>query len=87
MKLSVLSALVASSSQINLKDQRNSHLSATYILNDAVATVSSLAGEERLAEQETNKDYVTELDRKIHLMTKERKHVIDGEVQAQTMIT
>ena len=49
--------------------------------------VSSLAGDEWLAEQETNKDYVKELDRKIHQITTERKHVQDGEVIASTMIT
>ena len=87
MKISVVTALVASSSAIGLKDQaRNPHLTATYILNDAASMVDQLAVKTRNEESKTNQDYVKELDRRIKDITTERKHVQDGEVQAVTMI-
>ena len=87
MKICVFTALVASSSAIGLKDQaKNPHLTATYILNDALSMVDQIATKSRNEESKTNTDYVKELDRRIKDITWERKHVQDGEVQATTML-
>ena len=86
MKISVFTALVASSSAIGVKDQtKNSHLTASYILNDLASMVDQLATQSRNEESKTNTDYLKELDRRINDITTERKHVQDGEVQAVLM--
>ena len=95
MKFEILSALLASTQcigiggdgLINGKPIKNIHLTATYILNDALDMVEKEAKESRVAESETNKDYVKELDRKLKTLSDERKHVEDGEAQATAMLS
>ena len=48
--------------------------------------VDDLAVKGRAAESETNTDYVKELDRKLKVLNDERKHVLTGEDQANSMI-
>lgn len=80
-------ALLASNSAIELRSTPpNDHLTATYILNDAVSMVNDSAIKGRAAEKETNKDYVTELDRKIKFLNDERVHVLNGETQADELM-
>ena len=87
MKVSVLAALLASTSSIEITSVRNPHLTATYILNDAVSLVEETRQKQRLAESETNTDYIKELDKELLVLNQERKHVKDGEYRAASMLT
>ena len=81
MKLSVLSALLAKTSGVGLggSASSNEHLEATMILNDAVQFVENIGQTAYGAQKETNLHYMQELDRKIKLMTDEKKHVADAD--------
>ena len=88
MKYSTLTALLATSSAVSLSTSTvsNPHLSATFILSDAAKMVDDLIVKGRAAESETNSHYVTELDRKLKVLNDERKHVMDGEDLAKSLI-
>ena len=87
MKISVLTALLAQASAVKMNNTAtNKHLTATYILKDAAREVETLVQKVRAAEKATNTDYIKELDRKIAHINKERKHVLDGEIEADTLV-
>ena len=80
MKTSVLCALLASASSISVDSvEKNPHLMATYILNDAIAQIDKTIVDGRKSEHETNTDYVKELDKELRVMIQERAHVQSSE--------
>jgi hypothetical protein len=86
MKYHILSALLASSSAIGINGQKNEHLEATYILNDAVASVESIGQKAYQEEQITNEDYKKELKRKVGILNKEWDHVGKAQELAKEMM-
>jgi hypothetical protein len=88
MKYSTLAALLATTSAVSISTSavHNPHLTATYVLNDAVKMIDDMATKGRAAESETNTHYVVELDRRLKDLNTERAHVLTGEDQANVLI-
>ena len=80
MKLSVLSALLATVYCINVDQaEKNPHLMATYILDEAYAQIEKTTVDGRRSEHDTNTDYVKELDKELLVLNQERAHVLNSE--------
>ena len=76
MKYKVLSALLATSNAIGIGgSQKNEHLEATTILNNAVEMVEETALNALSSQELTNNKYVKELMRRVRALDNEIDHV------------